>query len=491
MSRTNNLSPPLLLIATALGVSVLMVLWPTLPTQAQSENADNDNVDPQRTNEHLVTFSDEGPSEDHAKQITDLGGTVVTSYDQIGVAVVSGLTDASAEDLNSSEGVQSVDRDMKRKWLDPREKDTAEEAFAEEGTAAEVEQESPNKDPQTADRYPRQWHLRAIKADQAWAAGKLGSSNVRVAILDTGIDYTHPDLADRVDLGLSKSFVPAENAVVQTNFPGAHEIADLQYHGTHVAATVSSNAHAAAGVTSKVKLMGVKVLDRNGDGTDSGVLAGILHAADNGADVINMSLGSNFSKSEAGKRGVVATYNRALSYAYKKGTTIVVSAGNSGDKLNDGSNLYKAFCESPHVVCVSATGPTNNSLVEPWTNIDALASYSNYGSPITVAAPGGNASRVWAACSRFSLAQPVCQTGTFVLGMNGTSMAAPHASGLAALLVEQDQISKGHPSEVASKLRNSADDLGASGKDEIYGHGRINVAKALGLKGANTKPSGK
>jgi len=424
MSRTNNLSPPLLLIATALGVSVLMVLWPTLPTQAQSENADNDNVDPQRTNEHLVTFSDEGPSEDHAKQITDLGGTVVTSYDQIGVAVVSGLTDASAEDLNSSEGVQSVDRDMKRKWLDPREKDTAEEAFAEEGTAAEVEQESPNKDPQTADRYPRQWHLRAIKADQAWAAGKLGSSNVRVAILDTGIDYTHPDLADRVDLGLSKSFVPAENAVVQTNFPGAHEIADLQYHGTHVAATVSSNAHAAAGVTSKVKLMGVKVLDRNGDGTDSGVLAGILHAADNGADVINLSLGSS-SRS--------TTLHGVIKDTVRDGVVVAAAAGNSNSNLPH----YPA---AGNGTVASADGLVAVTAVDRYKK---KSGYANYGTWVDIAAPGDGI------------------RSTFPVGMyanwSGTSMATPFVSGQAALI--HAVYGSLDPAGIEAKIRYSAQSL--------------------------------
>jgi subtilisin family serine protease len=353
---------------------------------------------------------------------------------------------------------------------------------------SDVSAHSPTN-PATASFFPRQWHLRAIGADRAWAAGHLGSPNVTVAILDTGIDYSHRDLDGRVDLDRSKSFVPSDDALVATRFPGKHPVTDLQYHGTHVAATVSSNARAAAGVTSKVTLIGVKVLGRTGSGPLSGVLAGLIHAADHGADVINLSLGSDFEKDGRGQ--LVALLNRAVTYAHRQGATVVVSAGNEAVDLDHDGNGYNIFCSSPTVTCVAATGPTGptgpSGINGPFVDIDTPAPYSNYGrSAISVAAPGGYGSppggpqrpSVWAACSRTSLVLPVCQTGTFVVGLSGTSMAAPHSSGLAALLVEKHGR---NPGRIHSALHQSADDLGQRGTDPAYGKGRINVARALGL----------
>jgi lantibiotic leader peptide-processing serine protease len=152
------------------------------------------------------------------------------------------------------------------------------------------------------------------------------------------------------------SFVPTDDARVTANFPNAPPWTDLNYHGTHVAATVSSNALHLAGITSKVKLMAVKVLDRNGSGPDDALLAGIMHAADNGADVINMSLNGSFSKEE--HPGFVSVINRAINHANRKGATIVVAAGNDNADMDADSDRYQAYCQSPHVVCVSATGPT-------------------------------------------------------------------------------------------------------------------------------------
>jgi lantibiotic leader peptide-processing serine protease len=237
------------------------------------------------------------------------------------------------------------------------------------------------------------------------------SSSVRVGILDTGIDYLHPDLYGRVDLAASRSFLSAaENARVPA---GANLIADLNYHGTHVAATVASNGLAAAGVTSQTTLVGFKVCApgtaANGfTGTcpTSGTLAAILTAADMGLDVINMSLGGAFQRVGASARGgdgpsFIATINQVLNYANRKGTTIIVSAGNSafdlgrneipatGGGMTKIPGLYVSYCDAPAVICVSATGPTAQGSVNgPWTNVDALASYSNYGrGAIDLAAP--------------------------------------------------------------------------------------------------------
>jgi subtilisin family serine protease len=424
------------------------------------------------TGRHLVVFSSNNkiPAA-FAQRVADLGGKIEAGYGKIGVAVVSGLSDEAAAQLQAFDDTQTVERDVEVQYIDPQ---------ADVELIA-VDDASPSSaaNPATASFFPRQWHLRAISAEKAWAAGKLGSSSVTVAILDTGIDPTHPDLVGRVDASRSISFVRSDDALVQKHFPGMPLWTDLHYHGTHVGATVSSNASSAAGVTSGVTLMAVKVLSASGRGASSGILAGIIHAADNGADVLNMSLGGTFRKSL--NPGYVSVINRAINYANREGVVMVVSAGNDNYDMDSDEDIYKTYCMATQVICTSATGPSAQAGTNgPWTNIDGKASYSNFGSYVSVAAPGGNgASRVTAACSKTSLTYRICATGNYVLGISGTSMASPHAAGLAALLVEQ--IGKDQPSKVANRMAQSADDLGDEGRDVIYGRGRINVAKALGL----------
>jgi hypothetical protein len=177
----------LLLLVVALAVGVLMVLWPTLPVQAQSESTDNDTDAPQPTGEHLIVFgaTNKLPT-DYEQRIANLGGKVEDKYEQIGVVVASGLSEEAAESLESFEDVQVVEQDMQRQWLDPTKEASVEDASAEV-TAVEDAPASPDE-PTTAQFYPRQWNLQAIKADKAWEKDRLGSSEVTVAILDTGID---------------------------------------------------------------------------------------------------------------------------------------------------------------------------------------------------------------------------------------------------------------------------------------------------------------
>jgi subtilisin family serine protease len=180
---------------------------------------------------------------------------------------------------------------------------------------------------------------------------------------------------------------------------------------------------------------------------------------------------------------------------------VVVSAGNDTINMTDAGRIYTAYCEAPHVICVSATGPSAsaNAFSGPWTNEDALAPYSNFGDKITVAAPGGT-NRGWVAsvCARRRVTTFVAATDSTpaviafgcltptpnsaaIVGYAGTSQASPHVAGLAAKLVEK--YGKNNPSVIKDALINgsSVDDLGILGKDNSYGYGRINVAKALGL----------
>jgi serine protease len=278
------------------------------------------------------------------------------------------------------------------------------------------------------------WGMQIIQADYAWDIYK-GSPGVVVAIVDTGIEYTHDDLyAHYVSWGYD--WVNNDNDPM-----------DDQGHGTHcagIAAAVMDNGIGVVGV-GQVSIMAEKVLASDGSGTGEWVASGIVHAADAGADVISLSLGAYYD---------YTIIKDACAYAWNKGALIVAAAGN--DNTND-LHYPSAYAT---VISVAAT-----------TRDDKKASYSNYGSTIELAAPGGDRGNYK---KTYVLST---YTGNSYAYSYGTSMAAPHVSGLAALVWSYASTLSNE--QLRLHLRNTADDLGDAGLDQYYGYGRINAYRAL------------
>ncbi len=458
---------------------------------------------------YLVVYRPGGAaSSDVSAALRSSGGVLEGAYDQLGFAVVSGVSAAGAARLAKVAGVADVVPDVEF---------TLESASHAEPLASDAGTESATA-PQTAVLFGLQWNMRAIRADAAWAGGALGSSGVSVAILDTGIDYQWPDLSGRVDLSRSISLRPDEDArlaaaVAAGFFPAfllpLNPITDLNAHGTLVSSIVASNSRFFAGVTTRTTLFGVKVCTVFDTCSTAAILNGIVYAVNHGADVINMSLGGGFPKNAA--PGFVSVINRVFNYANRNGTLIVVAAGNAAMDMDHNGNFYNTFCNSPHAVCVSATGPTAAPTpFGPFLNPDAFASYSNFGrSAISVAAPGGTLTTVdgeitanafvTGPCSQTALDWhqppppspgaplpppvidgPLCprQLGLFLVSGIGTSFSSPHVAGVAASVIASS--GRGSPSQVRARLEQSSDDLGARGTDPFYGKGRVNAARAVG-----------
>jgi subtilisin family serine protease len=338
---------------------------------------------------------------------------------------------------------------------------------------------TPTPDPLEA----QQWGMSMIRADKAHAR-TLGSRSVDVGILDSGVDPTHVDFSDsglpgghsNVDCSRGHVSVPESPLSVGAGACSG----DSGAHGTHVAGIVAAqlNGTGVVGVAPGVTLVPVQVCD----GLVcwwSAAIDGITYAGDAKLDVINMSFyaddpetTSELKDCDSEDSATVTAVNRAIAYARSRGVTPVAALGNNGEDLAspafDGCKVVPA--ESPGVIAVTALGPTG-----------AIASYSNYGyGAADVAAPGGDGPET-------DSSQAILSTiPGYWASLNGTSMASPHAAGVAALIesrygkVGANGDVELKPDQVQSKLQSTATDIGARGYDGFFGWGRIDALRAVG-----------
>lgn len=409
-------------------------------------------------------------------KVADFGGTVESMLPQIGVVFVS----SSNPDFASANipGVLGIAKNLTMQFVQPMEQ----VALSEYGNPPSSGDDDP--------LFDLQWGHDAVNAPEAWEAGNKGAG-VRVAVLDGGFDLDHPDLAPNINLALSMDF---------TGEGLEYGLADPFSHGTHTAGTIGAadNAFGTIGVAPEVELVLVKVLGDAGSGTFEDVISGIIYAADVDADVINMSLGAYLFKSgdceEVG--GEIECYSaldaimlkiatdRATTYAYQMGTTVFASAGNDaidGDKDKDGFHLPS---DGPNVISISATAPIGWATDPGNIFLSNPASYSNYGqSAIDFGAPGGDYSYAFVdpaqMCTVAGRTRP-CYVFDFVFstGNNGwywsvgTSMASPHAAGVAALIIGAHG-GEMTPAQVQAAMAALSDDLGKPGNDDFYGGGLV------------------
>ena len=289
------------------------------------------------------------------------------------------------------------------------------------------------------------WGIDTVDAERVWggaenavnvATGANSGAGVRVAVIDTGI-AAHSDL----NIVGGASFVA-----------GVSSYNDGNGHGTHVAGTIAArdNGTGVLGIAPGANLLAVKVLSDSGGGYLDDVAAGIEWSTQNGARVINMSL--SCSGSSLCDDPVM---NSAMQMAANAGVVIVAAAGNAGS----GSNTVGWPAQSPLAIAVAATTSTN-----------ARASYSSTGPAVEIAAPGHEIFSTYL-------------NGSFAT-MSGTSMAAPHVAGAAALLVNCGYSA----SQIRSVLTSTADELGTSGRDNLYGHGLLDVDQAASCGGGAVQP---
>ena len=313
--------------------------------------------------------------------------------------------------------------------------------------------------------FDLQWHLinsgqaggldnEDILAPEAWNS-RSKSPNITVAIIDSGIQLDHPDLINNIwinsDEIFGNGFDDDGNGYVDDasgwNFPASSPYPFPDEHGTHVAGIIGAegnNGIGVAGVSWDVQLMPLDVFNGSKGASDADIVNAIYYAANNGADVINMSLGStyynaNLSDFKRYEPYGYSLYYDALTYAVNQGITVVIAAGN--DDLNNDSHLSVPAAFSEVIDGVVSVASLSNSGDLSW--------YTNYGSSVTIAAPGGNADG--------SVVGEIISTipNSDYYGLSGTSMASPIVAGAAALIkAENKNLS---PADIEDILTSSAD----------------------------------
>ena len=285
----------------------------------------------------------------------------------------------------------------------------------------------------------QQWALTAFNAEAVHKSSR--GAGITVAVIDTGVKESHPDLDPEIVLSGTDYIAPGTSAN------------DENGHGTHVAGIIAAqrnNGRGIAGLAPRAKILPVRVLDRNGSGTSANVSKGIIYAADRGAKVINLSLGSTQSSS---------AMQSAVSYAISKNVLVVAAAGNRGCGILGTPTEYPAAYSG--VVGVGGVTPSLQRV-----------SSSSCGSWVDVAAPGQS---IMSTMIRSSVGLG-CSSSADYCSLTGTSFATAFVSAAGALAIERRGWSQ---STVASRLQSTATDLSPSGKDKNTGAGFINPLKLI------------
>ena len=300
------------------------------------------------------------------------------------------------------------------------------------------------------------WGVDDVDAEEVWGgaenavdvvAGNVAGQGVKVAIIDTGIDYTHPDL-DGVYAG-GYDFVANDN-----------DPKDENGHGTHCAGIVAAedNGEGVIGVAPKTSIYAVRALDAYGSGSVSDIVAGIDWCINNDMDVISMSLGSSSPDS---------TLEDAVTRAYNAGIVVVAASG------NDGKNAISYPAKYADAIAVGAIDSNHN-----------LASFSNYGPEQEVVAPGVD---IYSTMPTYTVTLNSWWYGGLSKNydqMSGTSMATPMVAGVCALILSANPNLS--PGEVRNILHDTAIDLGTSGWDQNYGYGEVDALEAVNAAGGGT-----
>jgi thermitase len=427
-------------LAVALILTILIPAFGSTLRANSSLSGAEDNVKPNGASVLQGIWTSAGSEKANSESCASLSSKGLDGLD-IGVSgFVVGLDNASAEDLSELERITDGHGGRIVDFVSVREEPKAAVVELPQVAASACLEEMQSKnfsyvEPRMKMKaqfvpndpyWSNQWGLQKIQADWAWNT-TLASHNVLVAVVDTGVDYHHPDLVGNY-VALGYDWVN-----------GDADPMDDTGHGTHCAGIIAATINNSVGIAglAQVRIMAEKVLDSQGEGYSDWIADGIIHAADQGANIISMSFG-DYENSRV--------IYEAIKYAHNAGVLLVAAAGNYNSDLE----FYPASYDE--VVAVTATDAN-----------DTKASFSDFGNWVELAAPGVDVFSTY--------------LNNDYEKLSGTSMACPHVSGLAALVMSA------YPNMTADfvrlLLRYTADDLGAPSFDPYYGYGRINARNAL------------